>query len=94
MDLVTKIFLIILVSLIVICFIVWLFANYSMSKWLEVEFLLKHNLVDYEYLITTEDVFDYNRYKKSGLPALSNKLYKAFKYLEKESKKVKEKEVK
>lgn len=94
MDLVTKIFLIVLASIFAVLIIILIFASRSMSKWLEVEFLIKFDLVDYEYLITTEDVFDYNRYKKSGLPALSNKLYKAFKYLEKESKKDKEKEVK
>lgn len=90
MDLFTTIFLIVLGSVLIVCFIGLLFASRSMSKWLEVGFLLEHNLVDYEYLITTEDVYDYNRYKKSGLPALSNKLYKAFKYLENEAKKEKE----
>jgi len=78
------IFLIIMGSLFIFCLIGLFVSSKSMEKWIEVKFLHENNLIDYDCLHEQKDLFNYNRYKKSGCPALTNKLYKAILYVEAE----------
>lgn len=76
------IFLTIFCSFFIFCLMNLFISSKSMEKWLEVKFLHENNLIDYDCLHEQKDLFNYNRYKKSGCPALTNKLYKAILYVE------------
>lgn len=76
------IFLSVLGSLLIFCLICLFISGKSFEKWVEVKFLHENNLIDYDCLHEQKDLFNYNRYKKSGCSALTNKLYKAILYIE------------
>jgi len=69
-------------SIFIFCLIGLFITNKSLAKWIEVQYLHKNNLIDYNCLHKQKDLFNYNRYKKSGYPALTKKLYKAILYVE------------
>lgn len=72
----------VLESLFILCLIALFINSKSLKKWIEVQYLHENNLIDYDCLHKQEDLFNYNRYKKSGCPALTKKLYKAILYVE------------
>ena len=78
-----NIFLIIMGIIVLICLIILFFLGRSMDKLIELKFLVENDLVDFNVFETAEDVFNYNRYKKSGIPPLTNRLYKSLKREEK-----------
>ena len=76
------IFFSILGSIFIFCLIGLFITRKSLEKWIEVQYLHENNLIDYDCLHKQKDLFNYNRYKKSGCPVLTKKLYKAILYIE------------